>query len=120
MTKDSEDLYHTMSPGEELLDLMRDIREELRQIRKYSERQYYQIAEIDSLRTSVADAAKDVTCSIDSLKKELAAKLAPLSYLPKILEHDQDLGKELTKLIDESTFRLAKTLDNISKSLYEP
>ncbi|MGH7258101.1 MAG: hypothetical protein ACREIM_06965 [Nitrospiraceae bacterium] len=118
MAMDPEKLH--MSPGEELLELMQDIRDELRQIREYSERHDYRLIQIDSIKTAISDAAKDVTYSLDSLEKELAAKLAPLSHLAKILEHDQDLGKELTKLIDESTFQLGKKLDGISRALDEP
>ncbi len=119
MAMDTESLY-MMSPGEELLELMRDIRDELRQIREYSERQHYQLIQIDSIKTSISDAAKDVIYSLDSLEKELVAKLAPLSHLAKMLQQDQDLGKEMTKLIDESVFQLGRKLDDISKTLDEP
>ncbi|HAP38998.1 MAG TPA: hypothetical protein DCQ94_04475 [Nitrospira sp.] len=96
---------------------MREIRDELRQIKEYSERQDYRLLQIDSIKTAISDAAKDVTNSLDSLEKELALTLAPLSHLAKMLQQDQDLAKDLTKLIDESVFQLGRKLDDISKTL---
>lgn len=117
MTKDPEKLY--VSPGDELLDLMQDIRDELRQIRKFSEHQHYQLIQIDSIKATISDAAKDVTSSIDFLQKELIAKLEPLSQLAKILQQDQYLAKDMATLIEDSVLQLGRKLDDISKTLDE-
>lgn len=115
MAKDSEKLH--MPPEDELLDLIQDIRDELRQVREYSERQHYRLIQIDSIKAAIADAAKDITHSIDFLGKELVANLAPLAQLARMLQQDQDLAKDMAKLIDDSAFQLGKKLDDISKTL---
>ncbi len=96
---------------------MRESRDELRQIKEYSVRQDHRLLQIDSIKTAISDAAKDVTNSLDSLEKELALTLAPLSHLARMLQQDQHSAKDMTKLIDESVFQLGRKLDDISKTL---
>ncbi len=64
MANTPEDFTHKMSPSEELLELLQDIREELRQIRECSVQQRYQRNEFESIRVSILDATRDMASSI--------------------------------------------------------